>query len=178
MVKYFVVIKHDSQKLPNVLVWFYFLIRLTILLSGPNHTQQHGFYQKLVPKGWDKLTQMHMRQWFQSVDPWWKRNNILGRRWSRDSILSFNSRSIQMDKRKGWGGVSGQTWLTRTSKYSNSTNRIRRRTQIFEANEGRRGSRKLFSKVQLIWVFDFCKWDTKIDHKRNLAWRYSGPGQQ
>ena len=54
MAKYSVAIKHDSQKLPDVLVWFYFLIRLIILLSGLNHIQQHGFYQKLAPKGRDK----------------------------------------------------------------------------------------------------------------------------
>ena len=70
MAKYSVVIKQDLQKLPNVLVWFYFLIRLTILPSGLNHIRKHGFYQKLVPKGWDKPSELHTRRFIQSVDPW------------------------------------------------------------------------------------------------------------
>ena len=69
MAKYSVVIKHDLQKLPNVLVWFYFLIRLTILLSGLNHIRKHGFYQKLAPKGWDKPILTRLRCEFQFVHP-------------------------------------------------------------------------------------------------------------
>ena len=70
MAKYSVVIKQDLQKLLNVLVWFYFLTRLTILPSGLNHIRKHGFYQKLVPKDWDKPILTRLRCEFQSVDPW------------------------------------------------------------------------------------------------------------